>query len=113
MVVSQFVRGVSVAETVAASCHNAGHVHRVDAKAAHMTGPEATDMSAANDAHMSAPEATAHVTAAEAATATRKSGTTGCRYPDHHSCGDRGNSSVSLSFHDHLLFSNNHSFGCF
>jgi hypothetical protein len=49
-------------------------------------------------------EPATHVTAAEAANATRKSGTTSRRHSDHHGCGNRKNSSVSLSFHDRLLF---------
>ena len=49
MVVSQFMRDMSVAEPVviAAAIHrDAGHAHRVDAKAAHVTDAEAADMGA-------------------------------------------------------------------
>jgi hypothetical protein len=75
MVVSPFMRDMSVAESVvieAAIHRDAGHAHRVDAKSA-----EAADMRATNDAHVSTSEA-ADMTAAKAATATRKGGTTGC-----------------------------------
>ena len=80
MVVSQFMRDMSVAESVVievAIHRNAGHAHRVDAKAAHVTDAEAADMRATNDAHVSTSEA-ADMTAAKAATAARKGGTAGC-----------------------------------
>ena len=60
MVVSQFMRGMSAAKSVvieAAIDRDAGHAHRVDAKAAHVTDAEAADMRATNDAHVSTSEA--------------------------------------------------------
>ena len=82
MVVSQSMRNMSVAESVvieAAIYRDAGHAHRVNAKAAHVTDAEAADMRATNDAHVSTSEA-ADMTAAKAttktATAARKGGTT-------------------------------------
>ena len=71
MVVSQFMRDMSVAESVvieAAIHRDAGHAHRVNTKAAHVTDAEAADMRATNDAHVSTAEAT-DMTAAKTATA--------------------------------------------
>ena len=101
MVVSQFMRDMSVAESVvikAAIHRDAGHAHRVDAKAAHVTDAEAADMSAANDAPVSTSEA-ADVTATKTATATRKRGTTSHRYSNHCGRGDPENFAVYLGFH--------------
>jgi hypothetical protein len=78
MAVSQLMRDMSVAESVvfeAAIHRNAGHAHRVNTKAAHVTDAEAAGMRATNDAHVSTSEA-ADVTAAKTATAARQGGTT-------------------------------------
>jgi hypothetical protein len=80
LVVSQFMRDMSTAESVVteATIHrDAGHAHRVNTKAAHVTGAEAADMRATDDAHVSTTEA-ANMTATKTATAARKGGTTGC-----------------------------------
>jgi hypothetical protein len=60
-------------------------------------------MRATNEAHVSAPE-TADMTAAEAATATRESGTTSRGHSDHRSCGDCENLSMDRGFHDPISF---------
>jgi hypothetical protein len=106
MVVSKFMRDMSVAESVvieAAIYRDAGHAHRVDAKAAHVTDAEAADMRATNDAHVSTSEA-ADMTAAKAttktATAARKGGTTSRGQPNHRGCGDCENFALNLNFHD-------------
>jgi hypothetical protein len=80
MAVSQFMRDMSTAKSVVIEAvirRDAGHSHRVDAKAAHLTDAEAADMGATNDAHVGTSEA-ADMTAAKTAAATRKGGTTGC-----------------------------------
>ena len=79
MAVSEFMRDLSVAESVAieAAIHRDARCARVDAKAAHVTEVEAADVRATNDAHVSTSEA-ADMTAAKAATAARKGGTAGC-----------------------------------
>ena len=100
MVVSQFMRDMSVAKSVvieAAIHRDAGHAHRVNAKAAHVTDAEAADMRATNDAHVSTSEA-ADMTAAKTATAARKSGTTGRGYSNHRGCGDCENFALNLDF---------------
>jgi hypothetical protein len=102
MVVSQFMREMSVAESVvieAAIHRGAGHAHRMNAKAAHVTDAEAADMRATNDANVSTSEA-ADVTAAKTATAARKSGTASRGYSNHRGCGDCENFAVNLNFHD-------------
>ena len=79
MAVSQFMRDMSTAESavIEAAIHrDAGHAHRMDAKAAHVTDAKAADVRATNDAHVGTSEG-ADMTAAKAATAARKGGTTG------------------------------------
>jgi hypothetical protein len=107
MMVSQFMREISMAESVVieATIHrDAWRAHRVNTKAAHVTDAEAADMRATNDAHVSTSEA-ADVTAAKTATATRQGGTTGRRYSDHYGRGDCENFVVNLAFHDLAPFS--------
>ncbi|HET6841754.1 MAG TPA: hypothetical protein VFK06_08715, partial [Candidatus Angelobacter sp.] len=102
MVVSPFMRDMSVAESVvieAAINRDAGHAHRVHAKAAHVTDAEAADMRSTNDANVSTSEA-ADVTAAKTATAARKSGTASRGYSNHRGCGDCENFAVNLNFHN-------------
>jgi hypothetical protein len=89
---------MSVAESVvieAAIHRDAGHAHRVHAKAAHVTDAEAADMRSTNDANVSTSEA-ADVTAAAA----RKSGTASRGYSNHRGCGDCENFAVNLNFHN-------------
>jgi hypothetical protein len=113
MAVSQFMRHMSAAKCVvieAAIHRDAGHAHRVDAKAAHVTDAEVADMSATNNSgangpHVSTAEAT-EMTAAKTATAARKDGTTGHRYANHRGSDDCENSSVILGFMGLLLFLN-------
>ena len=100
VVVSQFMRDMSVAESVAieAAIHrDAGHAHRVNTT--HVTDSETADMRATNDAHVSASEA-ADVTATKTATAARKGGATSRGYSNHRGCGDCENFAVNLGFHN-------------
>ena len=107
MVVSQFMREMSVAEFVvieAAIHRGAGHAHRMNTNTADVTDAGAADMRATNDAHMSTSE-TADMTAAKTATAAREGGTASRGYSNHRGCGDCENFAVNLSFHSLLLFS--------
>jgi cytochrome c len=107
MVVSQFMRDMSVAEpaVIEAAIHpDAGHAHRVNTKATHVTDAEAADMGATNDAHVNTSEA-ADVAATKTTTATRKGGTTSHRYSNHRGCDDCENFAVNLGFHNLAPFS--------
>ena len=105
MVVSQFMRDMSVAESVvieAAIHRDAGHAHRVNTKAAYVTDAKAANMRTTNDAQVSASETT-DMSATKTSTATRKRGTTVRRYSDH--CGRDDCENFALDFHDLAPFS--------
>jgi hypothetical protein len=108
MVVSQFMRDMSVAEpaVIEAAIHpDAGHAHRVNTKATHVTDAEAADMRATNDAYVRTSETSDVTNTTKTATATRKSGTTGRRYSDHYDRGDCENFAVNPDFHSLAPFS--------
>jgi hypothetical protein len=107
MVVSQFMRDMSVAESVvieAAVHRDAGHAHRVNTNAADVTAAEAANMRATNDAHVSTSETT-DMTTAKTTTAARKGGTTSRGHSNHCCRGDCENFAVNLGFHNLAPFS--------